>query len=89
MINDEGGICISDPLVDVLMRRLTYDTYKPIPAMWYYKSPEELMHATAMGPQADVYSWASLVYEVSLARPVCLITASSQLYTGVFWKTPF
>jgi hypothetical protein len=68
MIKDDGGICISDPLCNILMRQLTYDPYAPMPATWCYKPREELLSAVPMGPKADVYSWASVAYEVSGAR---------------------
>ena len=68
MIKDDGGICISDPLCNILMRQLMYDPYVPTPATWCYKPREELLNPIPMGPKADVYSWASVVYEVSRAR---------------------
>jgi len=68
LINDDGGVCISDPAFNILMYQLTYDTHAPTPATWRYKSPEELLNATPMGPKADVYSWASVVYEVFSGR---------------------
>jgi hypothetical protein len=46
------------------MRQLKYDTCTPISATWCYKPPEELLSDTSMGPNADVYAWASVVYEV-------------------------
>jgi len=65
LIKDDGGICISDPGFNSLMRQLRYDTHTPIPATWCYKPREELLSDTSMGPNADVYAWASVVYEVS------------------------
>jgi len=64
LIKDDGGVCISDPLYNVLMRQLAYDTHTPAPATWCYKPREELLNAASMGPKADVYAWASVVYEV-------------------------
>jgi hypothetical protein len=46
------------------MRQLKYDTHAPVPATWCYKPREELLSDTSMGPKADVYAWASVVYEV-------------------------
>jgi len=64
LIKDDGGVCISDPGLNSLMRQLKYDTHTPIPATWRYKPQEELLSDTSMGPNADVYAWASVVYEV-------------------------
>jgi len=63
LIRDDDVACISDPALDILMRRLRYGAYKPIPATWCYKPPEELRDGT-VGHKADVYSWTSVVYEV-------------------------
>jgi len=68
LINDEGEVCISDPAFNILMYQLTYDTHAPTPGTWCYKSPEELLDATHTGPKADVYSWASVAYEVFSGR---------------------
>ncbi|KIM79380.1 hypothetical protein PILCRDRAFT_90233 [Piloderma croceum F 1598] len=64
LIKDDGDACISDPCINSLMRQLKYDTHVPIPATWCYKPREELLSDTSMGPKADVYAWASVVYEV-------------------------
>ena len=48
----------------MLMRSLTYDTYEPTPLTWCYKPHEELLSDTLTGLNADVYAWASTVYEV-------------------------
>ncbi|KIM79301.1 hypothetical protein PILCRDRAFT_74473 [Piloderma croceum F 1598] len=68
MVKDDGGICIADPAFNMLMRQLTYDPYVPTPAAWCYKPWEELQN-NVTGPEADVYSWASVVYEVFCGRP--------------------
>jgi len=67
MIKDDGEVCIADPAFNMLMRRLTYDPYVPTPATWQYKPWEELQNGTT-SREADVYSWASVVYEVSEFR---------------------
>jgi len=64
LTKDDGELCISDPALNNLMRQLTYGTHTPLPATWCYKPPEELLDAASIGPKADVYSWASVVYEV-------------------------
>jgi len=64
LIKDDGDLCVSDPALNNLMRRLTYRTHTPVPATWRYKPPEELLDDALIGPKADVYSWASVVYEV-------------------------
>src|ERR1700733_3981393 len=83
MIKDDGGVCIADPAVNMLMRRLTYDPYVPTPATWRYKPWEELLNDTS-GPEADVYSWASVVYEVSAFSQldVVLTTHNPQVFCG-------
>jgi len=83
MIKDDGGVCIGDPAVNMLMRRLTYDPYVRTPATWHYKPREELLHDTT-GPEADVYSWASVVYEVSAFTQldVMLTTYTRQVFCG-------
>jgi hypothetical protein len=46
------------------MRRLKYDdTHTPAPHTWCYKPPEELLYGI-QSRKADVYSWASVAYEV-------------------------
>jgi len=63
-IGDDGGVRISDPAVNSLMRRLKYDdTHTPAPHTWCYKPPEELLYGI-QSRKADVYSWASVAYEV-------------------------
>lgn len=47
------------------MRQIKYHDYAPVPSAWYYKAPEELADPSLVGYGADVYSWASVVYEVS------------------------
>jgi len=64
LTKDNGKLCISDPALNNLMRQLTYGIHMPVPATWCYKPPEELLDAGSIGPKADVYSWASVVYEV-------------------------
>jgi Protein tyrosine and serine/threonine kinase len=64
LIKDDGGVCISDPGFNILMRQLKYDSHTPVPATWCYKPREELLSDTFMGPEADVYAWASVAYEV-------------------------
>jgi hypothetical protein len=63
-------ICIADTAHNMFMRELTY-TYVPLPASWCYKPPEELM-SDSTGPKADVYSWASVVYEVSAVNDLII-----------------
>ena len=65
------------------MRQLTYGTYAPVPATWCYKPREELLGAAPMGPKVDVYSWASVVYEVGAAVQCCQITCDLLLDAGV------
>jgi len=64
LVKDDGGICISDPGFNNVMRQLTYPQHKPTPSTWRYKPREELLHGTPMGRKADVYAWAAVVYEV-------------------------
>lgn len=64
LIKDDGGVCISDPAYNSLMCQLTYDTHVPTPATWCYKPWDELLQSTGISPKADVYCWASVVFEV-------------------------
>jgi serine/threonine protein kinase len=88
LIKDDDGVCISDPGFNSLMRQLKYSTHAPIPATWCYKPPEELLSDTPMGPEADVYAWASIVYEVGTAdqHDHLLFTHYMQVFSG---KRPY
>jgi serine/threonine protein kinase len=83
MVKDDGGICIADPAFNMLMRQLTYDPHVPTPAAWCYKPWEELQN-NATSPEADVYSWASVIYEVSAFNQlnVMLTTHTPQVFCG-------
>jgi serine/threonine protein kinase len=83
MVKDDGGVCIADPAFNILMRQLTYDSYIPTPATWRYKPWEELQN-NLTGPQADVYSLASVIYEVSAFSQldVILTTHTPQMFCG-------
>lgn len=64
LIGDDSRVRISDPCLNFRMRQLTDNTYKSIPASYQYKSPEELLEPSKISHQGDVYSWASVIYEV-------------------------
>jgi len=64
LVKDDGQICVSDTSLNYLMRQLTDDTYTSTPATWRYKPPEELLDAAFADHKADIYSWASVAYEV-------------------------
>lgn len=66
LIGDDSRVRISDPCLNFRMRQFTDNTYKSIPASYQYKSPEELLEPSKISHQGDVYSWASVIYEVSV-----------------------
>lgn len=69
LIGDDGGVRITDPYLDFRLRQLIYDIdgYFSIPSSYQYKSPEELCDPSHISQEGDVYSWASVIYEASLA----------------------
>jgi len=64
LIREDGGACISDCRLDFNMRQLAYHDHTPIPASYQYKSPEEVLNPCEISQEGDIYSLASVIYEV-------------------------
>jgi len=66
IVTDCGRACLTDFGVNTLTLRAFSNSFEPVPSAWMYKDAEELLSGIR-DQRTDVYSFASMVYAVSIS----------------------